>query len=171
MAQAKAAKRARGSLPDGTSGEIAARPSARLIDGLAELRAAVRAVECDQPGAARHFVKLCGSLGIDTASGGPQAVVNALGPSDPGVSRVIRFAQLGGNVIETSVTKTEFSLDPVSDRYGALVLNDGGKSVHAFPERCMEKYGRQLVPLFEALVERGGPGGLRSDGGFFEPLP
>jgi alanine dehydrogenase len=37
-----------------------------------------------------------------------------------------------------------------------------------FPERCMEKYGRQLVPLFEALVTRGGPGGLRSDGGFFE---
>jgi alanine dehydrogenase len=37
-----------------------------------------------------------------------------------------------------------------------------------FPERCMEKYGRQLVPLFEALVERGGARGLRSDGSFFE---
>ena len=37
-----------------------------------------------------------------------------------------------------------------------------------YPERCMEKYGRQLVPLFEALVGRGGPLGLRSDGGFFE---
>jgi alanine dehydrogenase len=37
-----------------------------------------------------------------------------------------------------------------------------------FPDRCMDKYGRQLVPLFEALVARGGPGGLRSDGGFFE---
>jgi hypothetical protein len=32
----------------------------------------------------------------------------------------------------------------------------------------MEKYGRQLVPLFEALVERGGARALRSDGSFFE---
>ena len=37
-----------------------------------------------------------------------------------------------------------------------------------FPDRCMEKYGRQLVPLFEALVERGDPSDLRSDGSFFE---
>jgi alanine dehydrogenase len=37
-----------------------------------------------------------------------------------------------------------------------------------FPDRCMEKYGRQLVPLFEALVERGGARALRSDGSFFE---
>ena len=37
-----------------------------------------------------------------------------------------------------------------------------------FPERCMDKYGRQLIPLFEALVARGGPQGLRSDGSFFE---
>ncbi|WP_298469110.1 S41 family peptidase [uncultured Erythrobacter sp.] len=63
------------------------------------------------------------------ASGGPQAVVNALGPSNAGVSRVIRFAQLGGNVIETTVTKTDFALDPISDRYGTLILDDGGKKV------------------------------------------
>ncbi len=37
-----------------------------------------------------------------------------------------------------------------------------------YPERCMQRYGRQLVPLFEALVARGGPRGLRGDGGFFE---
>jgi alanine dehydrogenase len=37
-----------------------------------------------------------------------------------------------------------------------------------YPEPCMERYGRQLVPLFEALVSRGGTRGLRSDGGFFE---
>ncbi len=63
------------------------------------------------------------------AAGGPQAVINALGPSDPGVSRVLRFAQLGGNVIETTVTKTDFALDPISDRYGTLILDDGGKKV------------------------------------------
>ncbi|MFU7529525.1 S41 family peptidase [Qipengyuania sp. ASV99] len=63
------------------------------------------------------------------AAGGPQAVVDALGPSDPGVTRVIRFVPVGGAVIEASVTKTDFSLDPISDRYGALIINDGGRNV------------------------------------------
>ncbi|MHA7819933.1 MAG: S41 family peptidase [Erythrobacter sp.] len=63
------------------------------------------------------------------ASGGPQAVIDALGPSDPGVTRVIRFRQVGGATIEVSIAKTEFSLDPVSDRYGVVVINDGGKQV------------------------------------------
>lgn len=63
------------------------------------------------------------------ASGGAQAVSNALGPSDPGVSRVLRFRPLGGAITERSITKASFSLDPVSDRYGALVLNDGGRRV------------------------------------------
>lgn len=63
------------------------------------------------------------------ASGGPQAVIDALGPSNAGVSRVIRFAQLGGNVIEATVTKSDFALDPISDRYGTLILDDGGKKV------------------------------------------
>ncbi len=63
------------------------------------------------------------------ATGGPQSVIDALGPSDAGVTRVIRFAQVDGTVIEASVTKAEFSLDPISDRYGALIIDDGGKSV------------------------------------------
>jgi carboxyl-terminal processing protease len=63
------------------------------------------------------------------ASGGPQAVVNALGPSDPGVTRVLRFRPLGGAIIDRTVTKTDFALDPISDRYGSLILNDNGKSV------------------------------------------
>lgn len=62
-------------------------------------------------------------------SGGPQAVVNALGPSTAGTARVLRFVPAGGAAIERSVTKTDFSLDPVSDRYGALILNDGAKRV------------------------------------------
>ncbi len=63
------------------------------------------------------------------ASGGPQAVVNALGPSDAGLTRTLRFAQVGGNIITADVTKTDFSLDPISDRYGVVILNDGGKRV------------------------------------------
>ncbi|AKM06272.1 S41 family peptidase [Pelagerythrobacter marensis] len=62
-------------------------------------------------------------------SGGPQAVVNALGPSDPGVQRVFRIREAGGTERQITVTKTEHALDPVSDRYGARILNDGGKKV------------------------------------------
>lgn len=63
------------------------------------------------------------------ASGGSQAVANALGPSTPGVTRVLRFVQPGGATLERSVTKTDYALDPLSDRYGALILNDGPKRV------------------------------------------
>jgi len=63
------------------------------------------------------------------AAGGPQAVIDSLGASEAGVTRTLRFAQVGGNVITADITKTDFSLDPVSDRYGALILNDSGKQV------------------------------------------
>lgn len=63
------------------------------------------------------------------ASGGPAAVSDALGPTEAGVTRVIRFAQVGGTVLERSIAKTEFSLDPISDRYGVQIINDGGKQV------------------------------------------
>lgn len=63
------------------------------------------------------------------AAGGPQAVIDALGPSDAGVTRTLRFAQADGTVITAAIAKSDFSLDPVSDRYGALIINDGGKSV------------------------------------------
>lgn len=63
------------------------------------------------------------------AAGGPQAVIDALGPSTAGTTRIIRFQQPDGTIIETSISKADFSLDPMSDRYGALVINDGGKNV------------------------------------------
>lgn len=63
------------------------------------------------------------------ASGGAQAVSNALGPSDPGTTRTLEFRTLDGTRITRSVVKADYNLDPVSDRYGAVVLNDGGKKV------------------------------------------
>jgi C-terminal processing protease CtpA/Prc len=63
------------------------------------------------------------------ASGGPQAVSNALGPSDPGVTRLLRFTNASGDVVERSVEKADFALDPISDRYGTVILDDGGKKV------------------------------------------
>ncbi|QFT78792.1 S41 family peptidase [Erythrobacter sp. THAF29] len=91
------------------------------------------------------------------ASGGPQAVIDALGPSDPGVTRVIRFAQVGGAVVEQSIAKADFSLDPVSDRYGALVLNDGGKKVGYLNLRTfiVGTSDRQLVDAFQEFSNEG----------------
>lgn len=78
MAQAKAAKRVAGALPDGTSGEIVARPGLSLVDALADVRRAVRAVEEDRPGAAGGLLRVCASVGIDTKRGGPAAALSRL---------------------------------------------------------------------------------------------
>lgn len=63
------------------------------------------------------------------ASGGAQAVVNALGPSETGIQRVFRIREANGVERQITVTKAEFPLDPVSDRYGAKIIDDGGKKV------------------------------------------
>jgi C-terminal processing protease CtpA/Prc len=63
------------------------------------------------------------------AGGGPQAVVDALGPNDPGVSRVIRVRDPGGAERTLTLSKTDYTLDPVSDRYGYKIINDGGRQV------------------------------------------
>lgn len=63
------------------------------------------------------------------ASGGPQAVINALGPSDPGLSRDLVFADASGVQRSATIAKTEYSLDPISDRYGVKILNDGTQQV------------------------------------------
>ena len=91
------------------------------------------------------------------ANGGPQAVIEALGPSDPGVTRVIRFQQLGGATVEQSIAKTEFSLDPISDRYGALVLNDNGKNVGYLNFRTFfpSNAGDQLRDAFQLFNANG----------------
>ncbi len=63
------------------------------------------------------------------ASGGPFAVIEALGPDTPGTSRVIRVRDASGVEREVNLSKTEFALDPVSDRYGYSIINDGGRQV------------------------------------------
>jgi len=63
------------------------------------------------------------------ASGGPQAVINALGASTSGLTRVFSIRTLTGTTREVTVTKADFSIDPVSDRYGAKIINDRGKQV------------------------------------------
>jgi carboxyl-terminal processing protease len=62
-------------------------------------------------------------------AGGRQAVVDALGPSDAGVSRVLRVRDPGGPERVVTLAKTDFTLDPVSNRYGARIITDGGRQV------------------------------------------
>ncbi|KLE34748.1 S41 family peptidase [Aurantiacibacter luteus] len=63
------------------------------------------------------------------ASGGAAAVSEALGPSTAGTTRVLRIIDQTGATRDVSLTKTDYALDPVSDRYGARIINDGGKQV------------------------------------------
>ena len=62
------------------------------------------------------------------ATGGPAAVSDALGPPDPGVTRVLSIIDADGASREVTVAKADFALNPVP-RYGAQIINDGGKQV------------------------------------------
>ena len=60
------------------------------------------------------------------AANGAQGVTDALGPSTAGTSRVLRVST-GGVVSTVTLTKTDYTMTPVSSRYGAKIITDGGK--------------------------------------------
>lgn len=62
------------------------------------------------------------------AAEGNAGVSNALGPSTAGTTRVLRVTDAGGTR-ELTVAKADFDLTPVSSRYGARVIDDGGRKV------------------------------------------
>lgn len=62
------------------------------------------------------------------AAEGGQGVYNALGPDTAGTTRVIRFADAAGTR-EVAVAKSVYALTPVSSRYGARVIDNGGRRV------------------------------------------
>jgi C-terminal processing protease CtpA/Prc len=63
------------------------------------------------------------------AAEGTAGVFNALGPSTVGLTRLLRVRDLNGTIRDVTLTKTSNTVDPVSDRYGALILDDAGKKV------------------------------------------
>ncbi|MBT8426983.1 MAG: peptidase S41 [Erythrobacter sp.] len=91
------------------------------------------------------------------ASGGPAAVSEALGPSDPGVTRNFIIQSPSGVQRTVSVTKAEYPLDPVSDRYGAVVLNDGTEDVGYINLRTfiVQDAGPQLRDAFQQFKNQG----------------
>ena len=65
----------------------------------------------------------------DIYAGDPNnGLANALGPDTPGTARVFRV-QDGAGARDVMVAKADFALTPVSSRYGAQVINDGGRQV------------------------------------------
>lgn len=62
------------------------------------------------------------------AAEGGNGVTNALGPSTAGTTRVLRITDAAGTR-NLTVSKTDYSLTPVSSRYGAQIINDGGRQV------------------------------------------
>jgi carboxyl-terminal processing protease len=62
------------------------------------------------------------------ASGGSQAVNDAIGPGTPGLVRVFRIRDSAGTR-DVTVTKANYDLQPVSPRYGAQVIVDRGRKV------------------------------------------
>ncbi|WP_432199807.1 S41 family peptidase [Erythrobacter sp. W53] len=91
------------------------------------------------------------------ASGGPGAVVDALGPTDPGVARQLSFTDASGATVTATITKAEFALDPISDRYGVEILNDGTEDVGYINLRTfiVENAGPQLRDAFQQFQTQG----------------
>lgn len=91
------------------------------------------------------------------SAGGPNAVSDALGPTQAGVSRTIGFRTVEGVERTVSVTKTEYPLDPISDRYGVKVLNDGTGPVGYINLRTfiVENAGPQLRTAFAQFRSQG----------------
>lgn len=66
------------------------------------------------------------------AAEGNAGVTSALGPSTAGTTRLLRIVDRGAGAAtarNVTVSKTDYSLTPVSNRYGAQVINDGGRQV------------------------------------------
>lgn len=63
------------------------------------------------------------------ASGGPAAVIDALGPGTVGTSRVLVFRDSAGVQRTVTLAKQNYELDPVSNLYGAKIIADGARNV------------------------------------------
>ncbi|WP_425230992.1 S41 family peptidase [Sphingomonas sp.] len=60
------------------------------------------------------------------AAEGTAGVTNALGPSTAGTTRLLRITDAAGSR-DVNVTKADYSLTPVSSRYGTRIITEGGK--------------------------------------------
>ena len=63
------------------------------------------------------------------AAEGVDGITNALGPTTAGTARLLRVTDPANGTRDLNVTKADYTLTPVSSRYGARIINDGGRMV------------------------------------------
>lgn len=63
------------------------------------------------------------------AAEGTAGVTSALGTATIGLSRLFRVRDPNGTTHDVVLTRANYTVDPVSNRYGALVLDDNGRKV------------------------------------------
>lgn len=63
------------------------------------------------------------------AAEGSAGITAALGPNTAGTTRALRVRDTNGTIRDVTVSKADFALSPVSARYGAGTIDDGGKKV------------------------------------------
>ena len=63
------------------------------------------------------------------AAEGVDGITNAIGPTTAGTTRLLRVTDAANGTRDLTVTKADYSLTPVSSRYGARIINDGGLMV------------------------------------------
>ena len=99
---------------------------AETFEGTAALAAGIdRGAEIVAIGTSAADLRTVDAIILAEGSGG---VTNALGPSTAGTTRLLRITDASGTR-NVSVSKTDYSLTPVSSRYGAQIINDGGRQV------------------------------------------
>ncbi len=69
------------------------------------------------------------TVGSIIAAQGSEGITSAIGPAAAGLTRVLRVRDPNGTTRDVTLAKANYSIDPVSNRYGALILNDSGKNV------------------------------------------
>ena len=62
-------------------------------------------------------------------SRGAAGISEALGPPTVGDARVLRVRAPDGGQRDVTIAKAEYTVDPVSTRYGARIIDDGGRRV------------------------------------------
>ena len=63
------------------------------------------------------------------AAEGAAGINAALGPNTAGTARLLRVRDIDGTVRDATVTKAAYTVSAVSSRYGARIIDDGGKKV------------------------------------------
>lgn len=63
------------------------------------------------------------------ATSGSAGLTDALGPNTAGTTRSFRVTDTAAGTRVVTIAKTDYTLDPVSSRYGAKIIDDGGHRV------------------------------------------